>query len=321
MDAKSGIEAISVNIDAIRSTIPQDELPEFETGLANLGLVAENVGPLATTEALSDTPVTPEVVATPEAVTDPSDLRESLLSGFEAAYNTYAGVVETVNTARAQAKGRKKPEQLAVIDQDTVRTTLEAMLENEAVVAELAADIDHFAKSPESDSPEAGYDVLIVADGLTETDDHAIVNALEARIGSGYTPYIRPESYNDKRERVATGNGFRIVFAPRHYNVPSGTAGQQTEWMKDANRKSTATELQTATDAEALTQATALVASGEVATGKSTNFDATYYRRFDQTPRDGYVSDACVNGNGESNLDLSYVHADYPARALVVPKA
>ena len=250
MDAKSGIEAISVNIDAIRSTIPQDELPEFETGLANLGLVAENVGPLATTEALSDTPVTPEVVATPEAVTDPSDLRESLLSGFEAAYNTYAGVVETVNTARAQAKGRKKPEQLAVIDQDTVRTTLEAMLENEAVVAELAADIDHFAKSPESDSPEAGYDVLIVADGLTETDDHAIVNALEARIGSGYTPYIRPESYNDKRERVATGNGFRIVFAPRHYNVPSGTAGQQTEWMKDANRKSTATELQTATDAE-----------------------------------------------------------------------
>ncbi len=316
MDAKSGIEAVTVNINAIRSTIPPTELPEFEASLVNLGLVAENVGPLATTEALA-----PEMTATPEVVTDPSDLRESLLSGFEAAYNTYAGVVGTVNTARARAKGRKKPEQLAVFDQDTVRTTLEAILENEAVVAELAADIDHFTRNPESGSPEAGYDVLVVADGLTETDDHAIVNALEARIGSGYTPYIRPESYNDKRERVATGKGFRIVFAPRHYNVPSGTASQQTQWMRDANQKTTATELQTATDAEALTQATALVASGEVATGKSTNFDATYYRRFDQAPHDDRVSYVYVRGYGESNLDVSCVRIGFPTRALVVPKA
>jgi len=67
MDAKSGIEAVSVNIEAIRSTIPQTELPEFEAGLNNLGLVAENVGPLATTEALAtDAAVLELAIDTPE---------------------------------------------------------------------------------------------------------------------------------------------------------------------------------------------------------------------------------------------------------------
>lgn len=246
-----------------------------------------------------------------------------MLSSFDAAYDAYASVLDTVNTARAEVKGRKgkKPEQLPTIDRDTIRSDVEAILANEAVVAELAADIDHFTRNPEAGSPEPGYDVLVVADGLTETDDHAIVNALEARIGSGYTPYIRPEAYNDKRERVVTGKGYRIVFAPRHYNVPSGTAGQQTEWMKDANRKSSATELQTATDAEAATRATQLVASGEVAKGMSTNYDRTYYRRSDQTPRDGSVSHFYVNVYGLSGLGKSFVHRGDPARALVVAKA
>lgn len=53
MDAKSGIEAISVNIAAVRSTIPQYELPEFEAGLAKLRIVSEAVGHLASTEALN----------------------------------------------------------------------------------------------------------------------------------------------------------------------------------------------------------------------------------------------------------------------------
>ncbi len=318
MDARSGIEEGSANIEAIRNTIPKGELSEFEAGLSNLGLVAENVGPLATTEALDA-----EVVPVPEAVIDPSELRESLLTGFEAAYSTYVSVVETVNTARAEVKGREKPEQLAVIDQDAIRSELEIILASEAVVAELAADIDHFTRNPESGSPEAGYDVLVVADGLTETDDRSIINALEARIDSGYTPYIRPEAYNDNRERVVTGNGFRIVFAPKHYNVPHGTVSQQTQWMRDANQEATATELQTATDAEALTQATALVASGEVAKDKDTNYDATYYRRFDQAPHDDRVSVVCVNGYGydRSYLGGSYVRFRDPARALVVPKA
>lgn len=275
---------------------------------------------LAGTTALTESA---EVVTTPEVATDPTDLRESLLSSFDAAYDAYASVLDTVNTARAEVKGRKgkKPEQLPTIDRDTIRSDVEAILANEAVVAELAADIDHFTRNPEAGSPEPGYDVLVVADGLTETDDHAIVNALEARIGSGYTPYIRPEAYNDKRERVVTGKGYRIVFAPRHYNVPSGTAGQQTEWMKDANRKSSATELQTATDAEAATRATQLVASGEVAKGMSTNYDRTYYRRSDQTPLDDDVSRFYVNDYGWSYLGKSYVHRGNPTRALVVAKA
>ena len=309
----SVVNNVPVTAEQVEATLSDEEILQ---AVERRGLF---VGPLATTEALNS-----EVVPVPEAVTDPSDLRESLLAGFDAAYATYSSVLDSVNTARANVKvkrGGKKPEQLAVIDQDTVRNELETILASEAVVAELAADIDHFTRNPESGSPEAGYDVLVVADGLTETDDHAIVNALEARIGSGYTPYIRPEAYNDHRDRVITGKGYRVVFAPKHYNVPSGTASQQTQWMRDANRKATASELQTATDAEALTQATALVVSGEVAKGKDTNFDATYCRRFDQTPRDGYVSRVCVRDYGLAYLDGSSVHYGNPARALVVPKA
>ena len=306
----SVVNNVPVTAEQVEATLTNEEILQ---AVERRGLF---VGPLATTEALDS-----EIVPVPEAITAPSELRESLLSGFEAAYNTYASVVETVNTARAEVKGRKKPEQLAVIDQDTVRSELETILASEAVVTELAADIDHFTRNPESGSPEAGYDVLVVADGLTETDDRSIINALEDRIDSGYTPYIRPEAYNDKRDRVVTGKGFRIVFAPKHYNIPSATASQQTQWMRDANQKATATELQTATDAEALTQATALVASGEVVKGKNTNFDATYYRRFDQAPRDDAVSFVCVDRYGESDLGGSSVHYVNPARALVVPKA
>ena len=80
MDIEHALEAV----EAIRGTVPVEEHLAFDAELANrLGLASEAVGPLATTEALNS-----EVVPVPEAITDTTDLRESLLSGFDAAYNT-----------------------------------------------------------------------------------------------------------------------------------------------------------------------------------------------------------------------------------------
>lgn len=85
------------------------------------------------------------------------------------------------------------------------------------------------------------------------------------------------------------GKGYRLAFAPRHYNVPKGTAKNQTNWLKGNNRRTTATELQTATDAEAMAFINGLVDTKQL-DNPNTRFDQTFFRRFDQAPRGDRVS-------------------------------
>lgn len=273
----------------------------------NRGLV---IGAVATTD-------TAELVPSPEA-TPLSP--ESLLEGFDQAYQTYSFLLDATNSARAEAKGRKKPAQLEAVTTDTVRTDVEALLANEAVMAELQAEVDYFTANPEVDSPTPGFDLVIVPEGLTATDEQAIAGGVQAKITTDYTPYIRPEAYNDKRTPEVTGKGYRIAFAPRHYNVPKGTATNQTNWMKGNNQRTAATQLETATDAEALAQINNLADTKQL-DNPSTRFDQTYFRRSDQAPLGVSVSDVCVDDVGRLFLDWSYVHDGLSTRALVVPKA
>lgn len=245
---------------------------------------------------------------------------ESLLEGFDQAYQTYGFVLDATNSARAEAKGRKKPAQLETVSADDIRTDVEALLANEDVIAELQAEVDHFVANPEADSPAPGFDLVIVPEGLTASDEQAVAEGVQAKITTDYTPYIRPEAYNDKRTPEVTGKGYRIAFAPRHYNVPKGTAAEQTKWLTAYNQQTAATELQTATDAEALAYINGLADTGAL-DNPSTRFDQTYFRRSDQAPHDGCVSVVCVFGDGGLFLDGSDVRNVDPARALVVPKA
>ena len=309
------------------SVSPAELTNEQLTGLAqdlaeaasvrNLELPAFLAGGLAV-EASATTAATPEA-STPET---PTVTAESLLATFDGAYQSYGLLVDTANSARATAKGRKKPAQLETVDAKTIRDDVEALLSDPATLQELQAEIDHFTKNPESGSPEAGFNLIIVPEGLTAADEQAAASSIQAKVTNRYKPYIRPTEYNDKRTPAVTGKGYRIAFAPAHYNVPSGTASKQTGWMKTANQRTTATELQTATDGEALAAINNLADNNEL-NNPTTRFDQTYFRRFDQKPIGDYVSVVGFYGDDRGRLVLggSYVRDDFPARALVVPKA
>ena len=316
------------------SVSPAELTNEQLTGLAqevaeaacarNLELPAFLAGGLAVEASAAPTtsPETPD----PEAL---AITAESLLATFDTAYQGYGLLVRAANGARVEAKGRKKPEQLAAVDAKTIRADVETILASPDVVAELQAELDRARAYPETDSPEPGFRLMIVPESLAESDEQAIAADLQLQLknqlGVDYkTPYIRPAQYNDKRTPAVSGKGYRIAFAPTHYNVPGGTASTQTKWMDGRNQSLSATELQTATDAEAMQFISQLLADSQLPVGRDYNparYHATYFRRVDQAPVGGRVSGVCVDGCGWLDLDGSNVHVDNPTRALVVPKA
>jgi|GEM_PF-2371344 len=304
MDAKSAFEAI----EAIRRTVPAEELQVLGSELVTqFGLVAEATG----TVAVSETTTIEAPTLTPE----------SLLETLDTAYKTYGFLVDTPNERRAAVKvGRKekRPQQLELANKNIIKAEVEALLANEDLIAELQTEVDYFTANPEADSPEAGFDLMIVPEGLTSDDDQATAKVLQAKITTQYKPYIRPDVHNDPRTPEITGKGYRIVFAPRHYNVPEGTTTEQTTWMKTKNKQTTVTQLETATDAEAMAQINNLQDTSEL-NDPSTRYDKNYFRRFDQAPHADYVSEVGVSGSGMVDLGRSNVHRYYPARALVVP--
>ena len=280
-------------------------------GLAGAVSVAET-----TTKETVTTTTTPEATPTPEAPTIDS---ETLLATLDTALTTYGSLLDTVNGERAKVKGRKKPEQLKAVDQGAIRAEVETLVSSPAILADLQAEADYFTANPETNSPAVGFDIVVIPEGLTATDEQAIARDVQAKITKDYTPYIRDDRYNDKRTPEVTGKGYRVAFAPRHYNVPSDTTANQTKWMNSANESTSSTQLQTATDSEALAQINNLHATGEL-NDTTTRYDKSYFRRFDQAPVGACVSRVFVFDYGELFLDESFVHRDRSTRALVVPK-
>ncbi len=269
----------------------------------NRGLVVGDAVITSTTDLVLSSEVTPPIA-------------ESLLEGFDQACQTYSFLLDAINGARAEAKGRK----LEAVDIDTIRADVEALLTNEDLIAELQAEIDYFTANPEVDSPAPGFDIVIVPEGLTAVDVPAIAGNVQANITTDHIPSIRLEAFNDKRTPAVTGKGYRIAFAPRHYNVPKGTVATQKSWMNTQNQRTTATQLETATDAEALAYINGLADTKQL-DNMSTRFDRTYFRRFDQAPRGDIISFVCVFEYGRLFLGESEVRNDYSTRALVVPKS
>lgn len=334
MQPGEALRTAQATIDALRAEIPEADQAEFDAGLAkSYGAAAEAAGPLAvgnqvtssaTLGAAVGVETAGEVTDSPadsseQGEQDHTDLLEALLSTFDQAYTTYGFMVDTANT------GRNKKNKLAPVDEVMVLTKVEALLSNESLLAELQLDIDYFTANPEANSPDPGYDIIIVPEGMTKADDQAVASSLQAKTESGYeNPYIRSDRYDDSRPPVVSGKGFQVKFAPRHYNIPSDTAEVQTTWTKGQNVNTHATERQTATDSEALAQINNLLDQDSSLQGSQydeSRFHKTYFRRFDQVPVGGDVSRVFVNGDGRLRLGRSDVHVDDPARALVVPKA
>ena len=304
MIGESVATGAQVTPEQVASTVTNDELLE---AVHARGLVVGSVAVDSTSETIKS----------PEA---PNLIPESLLRSLDTALVTYSSFADTVNTARAEAKGRKKPAQLEVVDADIIRKDVEALLANKGLMAELQAEIDYFTANPEEDSPEAGFELVIVPEGLSASDEQAIAHDLQGKIPSYSAPYIRSADYNDKRTPEVTSKGYRLAFAPRHYNVPKDTTTNQANWMNAKNQRTTETKLQTATDAEAMAFINGLVDNQQL-DNPDTRFYQTYFRRFDQAPHDDFVSHVGVDGINWLFLGGSFVGGVDPARALVVPKA
>ena len=137
MDAKNALEAV----EAIRSTVPETGLPEFDASLVELfGLVVKGVGPVAIEAATSD-----EAELTTEAKLDPSDVREVLFGKLDVAHRGHTAVVEALNTGRRKDK-------FEAADRDTIETEFTAWLSEEKlcyITEQLAAGrVAHVTASP-----------------------------------------------------------------------------------------------------------------------------------------------------------------------------
>lgn len=249
-------------------------------------------------------PVTPELA-----------LHESLLESFDTAYQTYYSFVETTNIHRGKVGGSILP----AIDPGTIHTDTQALLSTPGLLQELQVQAYYFDANPEPGSPTVGFDLVIVPEGLSRGDQCAIASSLQAKIASLQEAFIRSSNFDDPRTLPVTGKGYSVAIAPRHYNMPRGTAAEQTSWMCIYNEDTAAVQLRTASDAEALAQINNLADIGEL-TNPDPRYRASYFRRFDQVPHSEYVSSVYAGNDGMFCLDLSFVDLAVSTRALVVGK-
>ncbi len=269
---------------------------------------------LKNTQAETTTPIT-EVIFEQPIITP-----EKLLSTLETALITYNLLLNVTNDERAKVQSDKRPEQLKAIDHNVIKAEVEALVSDSVILTELQAEADYFSVNPEFYSPKIGFDIVIIPKGLTTNDEQAIVKNLQSKIiPINYNPYIRPEAYNDKRISKPTSKDYYIAFVPRHYNVPKGSAFDQTDWMTNQNNKTVATELKTATDAEALAQINNLQIIDEL-NDYDTRYDKSCFRRFDQVPVNDNVSEVYICIEHRIALIESSVNDIRPTRALIVPK-
>lgn len=313
MDARSAFEAVK----AIRATVPAGELTDFDGMLsARYVTIAGGGGALSVSATIEpSSTITPE----PAAVSDTELLHGHLLGGFAAAYDSYTRAVADANARRNDA------EQLPLTDAETIQAELVAIL-TPTVLAELQANVNYFTSHPETDSPQADYNIYIVPGGVTDEDNQATAHRLQQLLNPKdpdgdkdkfrtRARYIYVKHTSQDTLIIPTHHDYQIFFAPSHYNVPSGFFARQVDWLVAYNQTLKAIALQTASDEAALA-----VIDGLVAAGQLTNPGSRYsLARFDRRALFCYDVPSVTAWNDGIALGLD-LGGSCPRRAIVVPK-
>lgn len=243
---------------------------------------------------------------------------EVLLSTLDSAIETYCDFTQVINTDRTH-RSRKPVE---VIDTETIRADVEALLADENVLTDLRADFDFFTNNPVEGSPDVGFDIVIMPEGLEFDDAIALAFHLQAKL-NGERPVVG-KRFQDEEPTATNGKGYRIAFAPRHFNVPGATtAGYQKEWLKLNNTVLTATELQTATYNEALFAIDIVFKQGDSPLADDYDngrVEKSYWRCFDATPYLDDIPYTVVSTLGIVNISGSDFHRAPNTRVLFIPK-
>jgi hypothetical protein len=242
------------------------------------------------------------------------ELRIDMLYDFIKSYKVYDTFIRYVNKDRAMRRHGKNTVQIQTVGSEVIYKRVNNILDNDGVMAELVDNIEYFTRYPESKKPKPGYRLLIVPDGLTETDDLAI--AMQHWTDVPTERLLRPMNYNAQHP-IGSDEGYHIVFAPRHLNVPSMPASRQDAWTDYYNSQTNYISLRPATDTEALAH-TALIPCVHNSYGQNRTWDLTFYRRFDEDPQEGDVSSFYVGGG--INFCMSKASDCLATRAVAVPK-
>jgi hypothetical protein len=218
-----------------------------------------------------------------------SKTREAILGTFDTSYATYSTVVRQMNEQRVSKFGLSA-DTLPIVGEDIIKKRIEALLSNPVLLSEIQADINYFIENPEQNSPEAGYDIVIVPEGYTSPDRNNTARLVQfmfsARLyGTGKLRYI-PDYPKEIGANVgmsmlpSTGRGYRLALAPRHYNLQAGTGAAQLSEIQSRNLVNTSLIFRIPDHVEALTQYGNLIASGQL-DDQDTRKDSTYFGRID----------------------------------------
>lgn len=294
MDAKNALEAV----EAIRSTVPESELVEFDTGLVEqYSLVAEAVGPVAVVAAEEAT----------ETKLDPSDVREALFGKLDVAHKGHAATVDALNTGRHKDK-------FEVVDRKTTEAEFADWLSDEKRLSYITEQM------------EAGRVPHVIASPNVEIDSKTYTKAAR-KFGEGQ-PYSNV--YTDVTDQCtpaelsgtdpSNGNKlhFNVVFEDFDESLYGKVAESKAGLIK---LQEDAPSLEAPTRLKALTYGFTLRAErGGVLNGPGTA-DLLYMRDYMVEPkpigRGLCVPRSVVGGDGGAVFHGSNVEFPYDGRALV----
>lgn len=259
-----------------------------------------------------------------ELTREEAEFRQELLGGVSTSLETYTLAIGMLNQT---------------IQNDPISgMSFEAALEmaqrdlTPAVVRDLYKQTQE-AKArpiePIKNSPTPGFDIMFVADeDLTEKQEDDVADGVQAAIPAYQgEPYVYRALHNEPHKQQDV-SPVRVVFAPRHLNLPSGKADAQKAMIAAHNANTeNSTSLRSAGDLEAMTAILHTIRTNpDGIDWKTSGYDeerfwATYYRNVEATPgADGDVPNVYVGFGGRFYRLNSGASNVVPTRALVVPK-
>jgi len=281
----------------------------------------------------SETDSNPDVLSPEE-----KQFKESLLEGFEVSYDTYATLLDVMNTAKD-----RKENKLELASEEEAKEAVETLL-TPGVIREAMRQMEEFSVNPEENSPEVGFDIILAPnEDLNASDETVVAKHIQSKLKDAYSgnDYVYEPFHNRATAHWADATGASIVaaLAPRHLNIRKGE-----KTVTESGEELTPTESQGAVvraqneqleqdgvelvtsgiDTFAMTHIARLIEDGAIDTKDGNylqeRFWATYYKDVLAAPADGGVPLVCVGGYGRFYRGVSYVDLGRPSRALVVNK-
>lgn len=279
-------------------------VPDFRTIITDNTFAANNI------------PAVEVPISTAELSSTHAELREQLLGKFDLGFTVYELMLSTI----AEVDGAKTD--CMPVDKEHARKALHGWL-SPARLKVLAEQIELHKANPQSGSPDAGFDILVLPaitpsntakDELARHVQKALPFAGDTSLGKDYHSLLKSVATT-----IHPTLPIRFAAAPRHYNIPGQSAIGQIHYVRAHNGLNPGAQLAEASDFEAIAHYHVLLGEELLTTPTSKSVDRTYYRsRCGHTPTGHHFSAIFVSDRGQLIRSGSKFDNGNPARALIV---